>query len=71
MHHYTIHCDYETSERVGAGGMFQVVSLTDQNGVDCTDLVNVGKHYRSLPAVKKDIATKIKKKLSEIELDEE
>jgi type I restriction enzyme S subunit len=67
---YTIHCDYETSERAGAGGMFQVISLTDQDGVDCTHLVDVGTHYPSLAAVAKDIAKKTGKKPSEIELEE-
>ncbi len=28
---YTVHCDYETSERAGAGGHFQVIDLKDEN----------------------------------------
>ena len=50
--------------------MFQVISLTDQDGVDCTHLVDVGTHYPSLAAVAKDIAKKTGKKPSEIELEE-
>jgi len=68
---YTIHCDKETSTRAGAGGMFQVVSLTDENGVDCTHLVDVGTHYSSLDQVARTIAKKTRKKASDIELVEE
>jgi len=55
---YTIICDYETSERAGAGGMFQVAQLIDEKGVDCTHLVDVGTHYSSFEQVKRTIAKK-------------
>jgi hypothetical protein len=42
-----VSCDYETSERAGASGMFQVVEPT-QNGEDVTDLVDQGIHFIAL-----------------------
>jgi len=66
---YTILRDTETSDRAGAGGMFQVVSLTDEHGVDCTHLVDVGTHYPSLAAVACDIAKKTGEKVSDINIE--
>lgn len=37
--------DRETSERVGAGGTFQVVSLKDDDDNDLSDLVDSGRHF--------------------------
>ena len=68
---YTIQCDYDTSERVGAGGMFQVVSLEDQDGNDRTSLLDVGKHYRSFDEVARDIAKATGMKAEEVELEED
>jgi len=68
---YTIICDYETSERAGAGDMFQVAQLIDQNGVDCTHLVDVGRHYRSFEEVARTIAAKTGIKASDIEFDDD
>ena len=67
---YTILCDYETSERAGAGGMFQVAQLMNEDGDDCTALVDVGKHYRSFEEVKIDLAKKTGKKPINIGLEE-
>lgn len=38
--------DYETSEHTGAGGMFQVDTLIDSHGLDVTDRIDVGIHFR-------------------------
>ena len=53
---YTVHCDYETSKRAGAGGHFQVIDLKDDNDNDCTNLIDQGKHYSSLDELRADIA---------------
>ncbi len=65
-----MHLDYETSERAGAGGMFQVFSVEDDNGKDFTHLVDQGQHYASLGALKKDIARSLKTDEAHIELEE-
>ncbi len=41
----TAQLDWETSERAGAGGLFQVISLEDENGDDITGKVDQGVHY--------------------------
>lgn len=53
-----INCDYETSERCGAGGMFQVYSVeavTEYGNFDITEQIDQGKHYSSLDEVAKDL----------------
>ena len=51
MANFKIHKDYETSERAGAGGMYQIIELLledeDNNEVDVTDQVDVGIHFSS------------------------
>ena len=46
--YFLVHLDYETSDRAGAGGMFQVISIEDDEGKDFTHLVDQGFHYASL-----------------------
>lgn len=54
-----IHLDYETSERAGAGGMFQVSSIEESEfGYDMTDLIDVGRHYHKIEDVIKEISEK-------------
>jgi type I restriction enzyme S subunit len=48
--------DYESSSSAGADGMFQVISLTDHNGQDTTNLIDQGVHYSSLDDIRSDIA---------------
>lgn len=53
-----INCDYETSERCGAGGMFQVCSvtaITEYGEFDITEHVDQGKHYSELDEVAEDM----------------
>lgn len=66
---FEVHLDYETSERAGAGGMFQVISLEDEDGKDFTHLVDQGQHYASLDELKEDIASVLKVDAGQIELE--
>jgi len=49
MAHFIIGKDYETSERAGAGGMYQieVLRLSDENGddTDVTHKIDMGLHF--------------------------
>jgi len=69
-HYFTVHLDYETSERVGAGGMFQVFSVKDEDDKDFTHLVDQGQHYASLDELKADIARALKVEASQVDLEE-
>ncbi|MNV61255.1 hypothetical protein D3C71_1537560 [compost metagenome] len=62
--------DYETSERAGAGGMFQIISIEDDEGNDFTHLVDQGQHYASLDDLKEDLATALKVVAKQIQLGE-
>jgi type I restriction enzyme S subunit len=69
-HHYlAVQLDYETSEHAGAGGMFQVISLEDEDGKDFTHLVDQGQHYASLDELKDDIASALKVEAGQVELE--
>jgi hypothetical protein len=46
------HLDRESSEHVGAGGTFQVASLTDDEGNDLPDLVDQGTHFHNFDELK-------------------
>ncbi|QTH44008.1 hypothetical protein J4772_06275 [Cohnella sp. LGH] len=50
---FKFNLDWETSERAGAGGMFQVISIKDDDDNDVTDQYNIdaGMHYSSLREV--------------------
>ena len=66
---FTVHLDWETSERVGAGGMFQVISVEDDDGKDFTHLVDQGRHYASLDDLKEDIARALKVEAGQVDLE--
>jgi type I restriction enzyme S subunit len=66
----SVHLDYGTSERTGAGGMFQVISIEDEDANDLTHLVDQGVHYSSLAELKQDIAAALKVTLQQVELEE-
>lgn len=70
MPYFHVHLDYETAERVGARGTFQVISITNEEDEDFTHLVDVGTHYPSLDTLQEDIAQKLKIPLEEVDLDE-
>lgn len=49
--------DFETSERAGAGGTFQVVSVEESEFFyDMTELIDVGTHYHEISEVIEDIS---------------
>jgi type I restriction enzyme S subunit len=69
-YYFEVQLDYETSERAGAGGMFQVTSVEDEYGKNFTHLVvDRGKHYASLDELKGDIASELKVDARQVELD--
>jgi len=68
--YYEVMCDYETSKRCGAGGCFQVISITDGDGKDCTNLIDQGTHYHNLDELKEDIAKATGQNKDDIDLDE-
>lgn len=68
-YYFEVQLDYETSERAGAGGMFQVILLEDEDGKDFTHLVDQGQHYASLDELKDDIASALKVEAGQVELE--
>lgn len=68
-YYFEVQLVYETSERAGAGGMFQVISLEDEDGKDFTHLVDQGQHYASLDKLKDDIASALKVEAGQVELE--
>jgi type I restriction enzyme S subunit len=69
-HIFEVVLDYETSEHAGAGGMFQVASITDDKGKDRSGLVDQGKHYGSLDDLVVDIAHKLGVSTDQVDLVE-
>lgn len=66
---FTVIADFETSERAGAGDMFQVVDLLDDSDNSRTDLVDQGKHYATLDELKADIAQRLGVPVYQVELE--
>lgn len=63
-----ISCDYETGERAGAGGTFQVIRIiaeTDDGDIDITKDVDQGQHYWTLKEVADNLG------LSDVNVQEE
>lgn len=69
-YYFHVQLDYETSARAGAGGMFQVISVADEDGKDFTHLVDQGRHYASLDDLRDDIASALKVEVRHIDLEE-
>lgn len=69
-YYFTVVLDYETSEHAGAGGMFQVAALSDEDDKNRTDLVDQGKHYAALDELANDIARRLGVRADQIELEE-
>jgi type I restriction enzyme, S subunit len=69
--HYSIQTDRETSERAGASGMFQVVSITDDNDndTDVTGLVGQGRHFSTIGDVVHEIARQTREHPNSIMID--
>lgn len=70
-YYFHVQLDYETSERAGAGGMFQVIAIEDDEGKDFTHLVDQGRHYASLDQLKGDLAAALDVQAARIELEDE
>lgn len=70
LYHFAVVPDFETSEHAGAGGMFQVADLRDENDKSRTDLVDQGKHYATLDELADDIARRLGVPASQIVLEE-
>ncbi|MCA0393807.1 MAG: restriction endonuclease subunit S [Proteobacteria bacterium] len=70
-YYFHVQLDHEVSERAGADGMFQVISLEDGNGKDYTQLVEQGRHYASLDQLNLDLAAALKVPAAHIELEAE
>lgn len=68
-YHLQAQLDYETSERAGAGGMFQVISIEDDEGKDYTHLVDQGRHYASLEDLKLDLASALQVAVKQVDLE--
>lgn len=66
---FQVQLDYETSENAGAGGMFQVISIEDEDGKDFTHLVDQGRHYASLDDLQNDIASALKVETRQVNLE--
>jgi type I restriction enzyme S subunit len=70
LHSFLVHLDHETSDRAGAGEMFQVISIKDAEGDDKTNLVDQGKHYHDLAGLTADLAKALGVPASEIDVQE-
>lgn len=68
-YYFHVHLDYETSARSGAAGMFQVISVEDEDGQDFTHLVDMGKHYASINELKEDIASALKVETRQVDME--
>lgn len=69
LYHFTVIPDFETSERAGAGGMFQVADLRDESDADRTELVDQGKHYATLDELATDLARRLGVLVSQVEVE--
>lgn len=67
---FSVHLDYATAERTGAAGMFQVVSIEDEDGKDFTHLVDQGVLYASLDELKGDVAAALRVAPQQVDLEE-
>ncbi len=61
--------DIDTSERAGAGGAFQIITL-ERDGEDVTDRINQGIHFASDDALKEYLAGVFRISEDEIEIEE-
>ncbi|PJF03345.1 restriction endonuclease subunit S [Acinetobacter seifertii] len=68
-YYFQVHLDFETSENAGASGMFQVISIEDENGDDFTHLVDQGKDYASLEKLKDDLSSELNIDGQQIDLE--
>lgn len=67
---FAVVLDYETSQRAGAGGRFQVAELRDEAEKSRIDLVDQGKHYSTLKDLTADLARRLRVAPHQIVLEE-
>lgn len=67
---FAVVLDYGTSQRAGAGGMFQVADLRDEAEKSRIDLVDQGKHYSTLKELVADLARRLRVAPHQIVLEE-
>ncbi|MFC3107334.1 hypothetical protein ACFQAT_13810 [Undibacterium arcticum] len=70
MPHFEVELDRATGKGAGAGGTFQVVSITDESCVDRTSLIEKGKQYANLHELLVDIARAVGKGVGDLTLEE-
>jgi type I restriction enzyme, S subunit len=68
-YYFEVQLDYETSEHAGASGMFQVITVVDEEDKDFIHLVDQGQHYASLDDLKEDIAHSLKVEAWQVDLE--
>src|SRR5262249_50735696 len=66
---FSVQLDYATSERAGLAGMFQLISVEDEDGKNFTHLVDQGRHYASLNELKEDLARVLKVEVHQVNLE--
>lgn len=69
-YYFEVELDFETSASAGARGMFQVISIKDDDGKSFSHLVDQGQHYASLDDLSKDIANALSVDTMQIHLEE-
>lgn len=62
----SVHVDRETSERAGASGTFQVISVEDESGNDLTNHIDQGVHFSDLDEVKSELEKSMGKTIDSI-----
>jgi len=62
--------DFETSERAGAGGMFQVDTLIDEEGNDVTNRIDVGLHFADDEQLKEYLSQVFEADIDDIEVSD-
>jgi type I restriction enzyme S subunit len=68
-YYFEVQLDYETSERAGARGMFQVISVEDEDGKDFTHLVDQGQQYASLDDLTENLASALNVEAKQVDLE--
>lgn len=70
MRTFQVGKDYEISEQAGAGEMFQIDTLIDENDNDITEQIDVGIHFNNDEDLKKYLSGIFKIPKKEINIDE-
>lgn len=69
--YFLINIDYKTSNRCGARGLFQVISILGGDGSDVTNtLVDVGTHYPDTETLRRAIANRLGIAPATVDLEE-